>query len=78
MSRTLTIILAVVVLLIVAGGCFYAGTVYARSQMQAVFVNGRQGGFGGQSSNPNNPDHFHVRRRSGPAESCHQPEQARR
>ena len=33
---------------------------------------------GCQSSNPNNPDHFHVRRRPDQAGSCRQPKQTRR
>ncbi len=50
MNRTLTIVLALVVLLVVAGGCFYAGSLYGRSQVQAAFANARQGGFGGQGN----------------------------
>jgi hypothetical protein len=45
MNKSVKIILAVVVVVTVAGGSFYAGTVYARSQIQSQFA-ARVGGFG--------------------------------
>jgi hypothetical protein len=45
MNKAVKIILAVVIVVAVAGGSFYAGTVYARSQIQSQFA-ARMGGFG--------------------------------
>jgi hypothetical protein len=50
MNRPLTIALSVVVLLAVAGGCFYGGSLYGRSQARAALSTGRQGAFGGQAN----------------------------
>ena len=47
MNRTATIILSVVVLLAVAGGSFYGGSLYGRSQAQTARSAIRQGGPGG-------------------------------
>ena len=47
MKRTVWIILGIVVLLLVAGGSFFGGTVYGKSQAQAALVARRQGGVGG-------------------------------
>ena len=47
MNRTVKIILAIVVLLLVAGGSFFGGTLYGKSQAQTAFAARRQGGFGG-------------------------------
>jgi hypothetical protein len=44
MNKAVKIILAVVVVVAVAGGSFYAGTVYARNQVQSQFA-ARAGGF---------------------------------
>src|SRR5512133_1334542 len=50
MNRTLTAVLSVVVLLAVAGGSFFGGSLYGRSQAQASFSVIRQGAFGGQGN----------------------------
>jgi hypothetical protein len=50
MNRTLTIILSVVVLLGVAGGSFYGGSLYGRTQARAALSASRQGAFGGQAN----------------------------
>jgi hypothetical protein len=47
MKRTVWIILGVVVLLLVAGGSFFGGTVYGKSQAQTAFAARRPGGFTG-------------------------------
>ena len=47
MKRIVWIILGIVVLLLVAGGSFFGGTVYGKSQAQTAFAARRQGGFGG-------------------------------
>jgi len=47
MKRTVWIILGIVVLLLVAGGSFFGGTVYGKNQAQTAFAVRRQGGFGG-------------------------------
>ena len=51
MKRTVWIILGIVVLLLVAGGSFFGGTVYGKSQAQTAFAARRQGGFGGANGN---------------------------
>jgi hypothetical protein len=45
MNRTLRVILGIVVLVVVAGGSFYGGTVYGQNQVQAAFAARRQGAF---------------------------------
>ena len=45
MKRTVWIILGIVVLLLVAGGSFFGGTVYGKNQAQTAFAARRQGGF---------------------------------
>ncbi len=50
MKRPLSIILSVVVLLAVAGGSFYGGSLYGRSQVQSAFSANRAGAFGGQGN----------------------------
>ncbi len=49
MNRTVKIIVTIVVLLAVAGGSFYGGTLYGKSQLQASFAaaRGRGGAFPG-------------------------------
>ena len=47
MKRTVWIILGIVVLLLVAGGSFFGGTVYGKNQAQTAFAARRQGGFDG-------------------------------
>lgn len=47
MKRTGWVILGIVVLLLVAGGSFFGGTLYGKNQAQAAFAVRRQGGFGG-------------------------------
>ena len=47
MKRTVWIILGIVVLLLVAGGSFFGGTVYGKNQAQVALAARRQGGFGG-------------------------------
>ena len=47
MNRTVKIILGIVVLLLVAGGSFFGGTLYGKSQAQTALAARRQGGFGG-------------------------------
>lgn len=49
MNRTVKIIIAIVVMLAVAGGSFYGGTLYGKNQAQASFVTarGRGGAFPG-------------------------------
>jgi hypothetical protein len=47
MKRTVWIILGVVVLLLVAGGSFFGGTLYGKSQAQTAFAARRPGGFTG-------------------------------
>jgi hypothetical protein len=47
MKRTIWIILGIVVLLLVAGGSFFGGTVYGKSQAQTALAARRQGGFTG-------------------------------
>lgn len=44
LTRTVQYVIAALVLIIVAGGSFYAGTLYGKSQAQAVFRSFRQGG----------------------------------
>ena len=46
MKRIVWIILGIVVLLLVAGGSFYGGTLYGKSQAQTAFTARRPGGFG--------------------------------
>jgi len=48
MNKVVKIVLGVVLVLAVAGGSFYGGTVYGKSQLQAQFTAGRAGGFPGQ------------------------------
>ena len=45
MKRTVWIILGIVVLLLVAGGSFFGGTVYGKNQAQTAFAARPQGGF---------------------------------
>ena len=47
MNRTIKIIIAIIVLLAVAGGSFFGGTLYGKSQAQAAFVTARQQRGGG-------------------------------
>ena len=47
MNRTVKIILGIVVLLLVAGGSFFGGTLYGKSQAQTALAARRQGGFPG-------------------------------
>jgi hypothetical protein len=47
MNRAVWIILAIVALLLVAGGGFYGGTLYGKSQAQTAFAARRQGGLPG-------------------------------
>ena len=47
MKRTVWIIMGIVVLLLVAGGSFFGGTVYGKNQTQTAFAARRQGGFTG-------------------------------
>jgi hypothetical protein len=47
MNRTVKIILGIVVLLLVAGGSFFGGTVYGKGQAQTALAARRQGGFTG-------------------------------
>jgi Domain of unknown function (DUF5666) len=65
MNRTLTIVLAVVVLLAVAGGSFYGGSLYGRSQAQATLSAARQGGFGGAGNSGANAQGTPGARRAG-------------
>jgi hypothetical protein len=51
MKRAVWIIVGIVVLLLVAGGSFFGGTVYGKNQAQAALIARRQGGFGGANSN---------------------------
>ena len=56
MNRTLQIILGVILLVAVAGGSFYGGTLYGRSQAQTNFLARRTGaplGAGGAFVDPN-------------------------
>ena len=46
MKRIVWIILGIVVLLLVAGGSFFGGTLYGKSQAQTAFAARRPGGFG--------------------------------
>jgi hypothetical protein len=57
MNRAVKIILAVVVILAVAGGSFYVGTVYARNQIQSQFA-ARAGGFPGAGGANGQPGAF--------------------
>lgn len=52
MSRTVKILIAIVVLLAVAGGSFYGGTLYGKNQVQTTFAAARQrgGAFPGAGS----------------------------
>ena len=50
MKRIVWIILGIVVLLLVAGGSFYGGTLYGKSQAQTAFAARRPGGFGGANN----------------------------
>ena len=52
MKRTVWIILGIVVLLLVAGGSFFGGTVYGKNQAQTAFAARRQGGFPGARTAP--------------------------
>ena len=52
MKRTIWSILGIVVLLLVAGGSFFGGTVYGKNQAQTAFAARRQGGFGGANGQP--------------------------
>ena len=51
MNRTVGIILGVVVLLLVAGGSFFGGTLYGKSQAQTAFAVRRPGAFPGAGEN---------------------------
>ena len=51
MKRTAWIILGIVVLLLVAGGSFYGGTLYGKSQAQTALAARRQGAFPGAGEN---------------------------
>jgi hypothetical protein len=46
MNRTVRIILGIVVLLLVAGGSFFGGTLYGESRAQTAFTSRRQGALG--------------------------------
>lgn len=52
MNRTVKILIAIVVLLAVAGGSFYGGTLYGKNQAQTTFAAARQrgGAFPGAGS----------------------------
>ena len=52
MKRTVWIILGIVVLLLVAGGSFFGGTVYGKNQAQTALAARRPGGFGGANGQP--------------------------
>jgi len=52
MKRTVWIILGIVVLLLVAGGSFFGGTVYGKNQAQTALAARRPGGFGGANAQP--------------------------
>jgi Domain of unknown function (DUF5666) len=65
MSRVLTSVLAVVVLLAVAGGSFFGGSLYGRSQAQATLSAARQGGFGGAGNSGANAQGTPGARRTG-------------
>jgi hypothetical protein len=51
MKRTVWTILGIIVLLLVAGGSFFGGTVYGKNQAQVALAARRQGGFGGGQAN---------------------------
>jgi len=52
MKRTVWIILGIVVLLLVAGGSFFGGTVYGKNQAQTALAARRPGGLGGANGQP--------------------------
>ena len=52
MKSTVWIILGIVVLLLVAGGSFFGGTVYGKNQAQTALAARRPGGFGGANGQP--------------------------
>ena len=51
MNRTMRIILGIVVVLLVAGGSFFGGTVYGKAQAQTQLAARRQGVFPGAGGN---------------------------
>ncbi len=68
MNRTLQIILGVVLLVAVAGGSFYGGTLYGRSQAQTNFLARRTGGAPGAGALFGDPNQAgNARRGNGQA-----------
>ena len=68
MNRTLQIILGVVLLVAVAGGSFYGGTLYGRGQAQANFLARRTGGAPGAGAIFGDPNQAgNARRANGEA-----------